>query len=201
MKIKLVSKITWLIISFLFVMNMMQAQVVIRAGVIISKQDFQNGNLNQNVDSKLGADIALITEFPAGSVVRISPELHWMQKGAKIEDLDRSVGQAIKTFNYLELPVLVKVHIGEPNGVFLFGGPSVGYLLGGTDKDGDGDRNDIDLDFYKRAEWGAHFGGGATFGPVNLDVRYILGLSNINNDDTDLEVTNRGFGAGLSVMF
>jgi len=201
MKIKMVSKVAWLIIAFLFVINMIHAQIGVRAGVNISSQDFKNGDLNQNIDSKLGADIALITEFPATGVVRISPELHWLQKGAKIEDLDRSIGQSIRTFNYLELPVLVKVHIGEPNGIFLLGGPSVGYLLGATDKDADGYNNDIDLDFYKRAEWGAHMGAGATLGPVNLDVRYILGLSNINHDDTDLEVTNRGYSAGLSVMF
>ena len=156
---------------------------------------------NQDVKSKLGADVALVADFHIGDVFSIGPEIHWMQKGAKIKDLNGSIGEISKTFNYLEIPVLIKLHFGEGVGFFVLGGPSAGYLLDGTDKDKDGTTNDIDLDFYKRAELGLHFGGGITLGPLNVDIRYILGLSNVFNNDTGVQVKNRSYGAGVSLMF
>src|SRR5690606_24984299 len=110
--------------------------------------------------------------------------------------------EVIRSLNYLEIPVLLKLHFGQDLGFFVFAGPSVGYLLDGTDKDGDGKTNDIDLDFYKRAELGAHIGGGVSIGPLKVDVRYIAGFSNIADfDDKNIEVRNSGFGAGVSFWF
>src|SRR5258706_2487906 len=126
MKNKLRISFIGLVILMTSLFNAIQAQVGFRAGVLISKQEFQNGDLNQNVKSKFGADIALVTEFPKGSPVTIGPEFHWLQKGAKIKDLSGPFGESIRTFNYLEIPVLVRIHIGP---VFVLGGPSAGYLL------------------------------------------------------------------------
>jgi len=177
-----------------------QSSVGIRAGVMSSKQEVQNGNIADDYESKLGADIAFVADFPIG-IMSISPEFHWLQKGGKIKDLNGSVGEVSRTFNYLEIPVLIKLRFGEPVGFFLLAGPSVGYLLNGTDKDQDGQTNDIDLDFYKRAEFGAHVGGGIMLGPVEVDVRYIFGLTNIFDDSIDLQITNSSIGGGVTFMF
>ncbi len=177
-----------------------QATVGIRAGVLSSKQEAQNGNIADDYKSKLGADIAFVADFPIG-IVSISPEFHWLQKGGKLKDLNGNPGEVSRTFNYLEIPLLVKLNFGKPVGFFLLAGPSVGYLLNGTDKDMDGQTNDIDLDFYKRAEFGAHVGGGLGFGPVRIDVRYIFGLTDIFDDSTDIQITNSSLGAGVSFMF
>ena len=177
-----------------------QAKVGIRAGVMSSKQEVQNGDITEDYESKLGADIAFVADFPIG-IVSISPEFHWLQKGGKIEDLSGTLGEVSRTFNYLEIPLLVKLNLGKPVGFFLLAGPSVGYLLNGTDKDMDGQTNDIDLDFYTRAEFGAHVGGGIKLGPINIDVRYIFGLTDIFDDSSDIQVTNSSLGAGVSFMF
>ncbi len=179
-----------------------QSKVGLRAGVLISKQDFQNGFPGDEVKSKLGADIALVTDFKFGKIFSLGPEFHWVQKGAKIEDLNGPIGESSRTFNYLEIPVLFKLNFGSTVGFFLMAGPSIGYLLDGTDKDGDGKTNDIDLDFYKRAELGAHVGGGVAVGPFKFDLRYIVGISDIADFDGDnIEIKNSGFGAGVSFMF
>jgi len=182
-----------------------QSKIGIRGGVLISKQQYDQGNLDVNPESKFGADIALVADIGLGtdSVVFISPEFHWLQKGAKIEDIDGTFEEATRTFNYFELPILLKFKFGGDAGLFVFGGPSIGYLFSATDKDGDGNTDDIDLDDYKRTELGAHIGGGIMLGPVNIDVRYILGFSNIADleDDDDLTIKNSGFGAGVSIMF
>ncbi len=177
-----------------------QAKVGIRAGVMSSKQEVQDGDITENYKSKLGADIAFVADFPIG-IVSISPEFHWLQKGGKIEDLSGTVGEVSKTFNYLEIPLLVKLNLGKPIGFFLLAGPSIGYLLNGTDKDMDGQTDDIDLDFYKRAEFGAHVGGGIGLGPIKLDIRYIFGLTDISDDSNDIQITNSSLGAGVTLMF
>ena len=180
-----------------------RSRVGIRAGVVISKQQFDQGDLDVNPDSKFGLDLALIAEFPLGENFAISPEFHWMQKGSKIEDINGSFPESTSTLNYLEIPVLAKFTFGDEAAFNVFFGPSLGYLFSGTDKDGDGNTNDIDLDDFNRTELGAHLGAGIRLGPVVLDVRYILGFSNIANidEDDDLEIHNRSYGAGLSIMF
>jgi len=177
-----------------------QSTIGIRAGVISSKFDVQNGDIAEDYESKLGADIALVADFPIG-IFSISPEFHWMQKGAKLQDLDGSVGDASRTFNYLEIPLLAKLNFGKKVGFFFLAGPSVGYLLNGTDKDEDGQTNDIDLDFYKRMEYGLHAGGGISIGLIRLDIRYIYGLTNVFDDDSEVEIMNTSIGAGLSLIF
>jgi len=177
-----------------------QSTVGIRAGVISSKFDVQNGDIAEDYESKLGADIALVADFPIG-IFSISPEFHWLQKGAKLKDLDGTLNDATRTFNYLEIPLLTKVTFGDEVAFFFMAGPSVGYLLNGTDKDNDGQTNDLDLDFYKRIEYGLHVGGGVQFGVVRIDLRYIFGLSNVFDDDTEVEINNTSIGAGLSLIF
>jgi hypothetical protein len=177
-----------------------QATIGIRAGVVSSKQDVQNGNIADDYESKLGADIALVADFPIG-IFSISPEFHWMQKGGKLEDLQGGAGDVSRTFNYLEIPLLFKFTFGEKTNFFLFGGPSAGYLLNGTDKDMDGNTNDVDLDFYKRAEFSLHAGGGIGLGPVRIDVRYIYGITDIFDDNTEVTVTNSSIGAGVTLVF
>lgn len=191
-----------LFISFLGSIQLMNAQssIGIRAGVMSSKQDIQDNSFIDEAGSKLGADVAFVADFPIG-ILSISPEFHWLQKGGKIEDLQGSVGEVSRTFNYLEIPLLLKLNFGKDVGFFLLAGPSVGYLLNGTDKDMDGNTNDIDLDFYKRVEYGAHAGAGLSFGPIRVDVRYIFGLNDIFDDTQDIEVTNSSVGAGVSLMF
>ena len=191
-----------LILALLSSMHLITAQstIGIRAGVISSKQDIQNNSFIDEAGSKLGADVAFVADFPIG-ILSISPEFHWLQKGGKIEDLQGSVGEFSRTFNYLEIPLLLKLNFGQKVGFFLLAGPSVGYLLNGTDKDMDGSTTDIDLDFYKRVEYGAHAGAGIGLGPIRVDVRYIFGLNDIFDDSQDIQVTNSSVGAGVSLMF
>src|SRR4030095_36827 len=200
-KLSMIKTIVLLITCVFFTISL-KAQVGFRAGLLISKQDFDNLEYG-DVESKLGADLAFVFDFPSEHPVTFSPEIHWLQKGTKVDNINGNVGESIRTFNYLEIPLMVKFHFGDGEpGFFLMGGPSFGYLLNGTDKDGDGQTNDLDLDFYKRTEVGAHFGGGIAVGPVRFDLRYILGFSNIFDDDTtEVTIKNRGYGAGIAFMF
>ena len=193
-----------------------QAEFGFRAGVNISNQEFKQGDLHIKPKSKFGLDLAFITNFPLGSVVSFAPELHWLQKGFEVEDLEFEVnGQPLlvdltSTLNYLELPLLVKFNFGETAKFFVMAGPSIGYMIGDNTKDGAG--NDVEFEDIlvltgstdediSRLELGAHLGAGVGVGPVVIDIRYILGISNLARDFPDAEVHNTGFGGGVSIMF
>lgn len=180
---------------------MAQPKIGIRAGVNISKQDFKQGSLTVEPKSKFGFDLAVVSDIPLGEVVSFGPELHWMQKGYKIEDIGGPIEELTATFNYLELPLLIKFNFGETAKFFVMGGPSVGYLLDGRTEDNDGNKEDLELDDVNRIELGAHLGAGIGVGPLVFDIRYILGISNLAKDIPDTEIHNTSFGGGVSYMF
>ena len=190
------------LICFLLLAGVLSAQssLGMRVGVINANQRIHIGDSKDELAGKLGADIALVTEFPL-FFFTLSPEIHWLQKGGKIEDLNGPFHEYARTFNYLEIPLLVKMNFGTGLGFFVFGGPSFGYLLNGTDKDQDGSTSDIDLDFYKRTEFGAHLGGGISVGPLSVDLRYMLGLTNIFEGVSSIEILNNSLGVGATLMF
>lgn len=193
-----------------------QAKFGFRAGVNITNQEFKQGDLHIKPNSKFGLDLAFIADFPLGTVVSFAPELHWLQKGFEVKDLEVEVnGQPYlvdltSTLNYLELPLLVKFNFGETNKFFVMAGPSIGYMFSDNTKDGAGNNIEFE-DILKltgstdedisRVELGAHLGAGVGLGPVIIDIRYILGISNLAKDFPDAEVHNTGFGGGVSWMF
>ncbi len=179
-----------------------QPKFGVRVGVNISKQELKSDSINVDPKSKFGLGLAVVSEFPLGEVISFAPELHWLQKGYKIDDINLPVGELTATFNYLELPLLVRANFGETAKFFVFGGPSIGSLLSGRTEDGSGNAEDLDFDDWSRFELGAHLGAGFSVGPIVVDIRYLLGISNIGNDlPDDVEIRNTGFGGGVSVVF
>ncbi|HZV69925.1 MAG TPA: porin family protein [Saprospiraceae bacterium] len=191
LKFKLIGSFIFLMFICTQIQAQADARVGIRGGVLFSNQDFKNGSLDQNTKAKLGLDLALVADFPIGEIVAISPEFHWLQKGAKIKDLTGTIAEITRTLNYLEVPVMLKLRFGTDVGFELFAGPSFGYLLDGDD--------DINLNDYKKIEIGLHAGGGVSIGPLVIDLRYLYGISNIS--DNEIEIRNNGLGAGVSLMF
>lgn len=200
LKLKMLSLVA---LSFLtFTLAEAQPKFGVRLGVNISNQEFKLDSLKVEPKSKLGLDIGVVAEFPLGKVVSFAPELHWLQKGYNVEDLeiDGNLFDFTSTLNYLELPLLVRFNFGETAKFFVMGGPSFGYLLSENTKDSDG--NDYEfLDEITRIELGAHLGAGLAVGPVIIDLRYLLGITNLAKEFPDAEVHNTGFGAGVSLMF
>ena len=171
----------------------------IRAGGIISKQDYESSSVTENPESKFGADLAILASFPiGGGFFTVQPELHWLQKGYKLEDI--STGNNVTTtLNYLELPLLLRVNFGGSLRVFGFAGPSIGFLLSGTIEGNNGTTDPTE--YLDDIEYSGYIGIGAGIGTLELDLRYMAGLSDIS-DSPDLEnVKNSSLGAGLTLKF
>jgi len=172
----------------------------IRGGGIISKTDFENtDDPAEDPQSKIGADLAVLCAIPiGGGFFMLQPELHWMQKGYKLEDIVTGDDIA-STLNYLELPLLLRLNFGGSLKIFGFAGPSIGYLL-----DGELNTATESLDateFLEQTEYNAHIGLGVGLGTFEVDVRYIAGLTDISDAENLEDVKNSSFGAGITLKF
>jgi len=168
----------------------------IRAGVVIAKNDFDNGMLDEDVKNKFGLDLAAVFDFPIGEVFSLGPEVHWVQKGYQQDGVGKT------NLDYIDIPLLVRLHFGRPVGLNVFAGPSVGFLIAGKFKPETGD--DVDIkDFYKGTNLGGVLGAAIALGPIDFDVRYNFGFGDINDnpDLSDVKVKSRSFGAGVTLMF
>jgi hypothetical protein len=188
--------ITFLIICFTLSSGF--SQIGIRAGLHMAKQEVENGNLDDQISSRAGFDIGLIVGISLTNSITIQPEVHFLQKGYKLEDL---ADESIKTLNYLEVPVTLKLNFGaNTTNFFVQMGPSLGYLIDGSLKYGDIKEDIVESD-YERLELGGLLGAGVRFGKLAVDVRYLLGISGTIKDGSDRNTYNRGLGAGVTLLF
>lgn len=197
--------------ALLFTTNLSaQMSVGGRIGVNIAKTTSEGGGFSVDTDSKAGLDIAAILNIGVSDLLSVQPELHFLQKGGKIED--DFFGQTVEskgTINYLEVPVHLKASFGtETIKGFALAGPSIGFGISGKSEDcSGGDCIETDIEFeeggLKRTDFGLSLGAGVGFavgsGQLSLDFRYLLGLANIADDD-DFEQKNKGFSIGLGYM-
>lgn len=172
----------------------------IRVGGIISRQEYEGSPVTEDPESKFGADLAILCAIPiGGGFFMLQPEIHWMQKGYKIEDAD-IYGDVTSTLNYLEVPLLARVNFGGSVKLFAFAGPSVGYLLSGTYEDELNGEKDV-KDYLDDVEYSGHIGVGVGLGTLEVDLRYIAGLSDISDSGNLSDVKNSSFGVGVTLKF
>lgn len=147
------------------------------------------------------------TGFHAGVFLRgkfdkvgIQPEiLFFTQNG----DIRSSVfGTAQESFTYLSIPLMLKFYpIG---GLNLQVGPQFGFLIDGERKYDTflGSGTEDIKDHYKSGDISVSLGGGYDFGfGLGLDVRYNLGIKDINNAANGEPVKSRVFLISLGWNF
>jgi opacity protein-like surface antigen len=180
----------------------------IRAGANIANQNWDTDGLDFEPDSKTGLYVGVIAKFDLGNNLGLRAELNFSQYGTQIDD--EFFGEQKTNINHLDIPIMIQydIPVADKLGAYLAAGPQFGYALNGT-YEFDGEEEDIDFDEeeYNRLDYGLAFGGGFGFDVANgkmlfLELRYYLGLANLNgSDDTDdITVNNRGFQVGLAFM-
>jgi hypothetical protein len=164
----------------------------IRLGVNLANQKLEALGISVTPDSKLGLLGGLYLTANVTDKFAIQPELTFSSMGSK----DTSDGEEfVAKLNYLSLPVLLRYNITENINIHV--GPQLGFLLSAKGEV-DGDSEDI-KDQYKGIDFGAAVGLGVDFGKFNGGLRYVAGLSNINDIgeidgfDLDLSVKNNSF--------
>lgn len=218
---KLIKKITFAIIAMGMAFSL-QAQVGVKAGVNFSNMLFEGDetsveDLAKNGATKFTAGLMFI--LPLSDAVAIQPELLFTQKGAK--STYKVLGEEFTndlTYNYLDIPLLLRLSLGDTHGeglgIYVNGGGYVGYALSGK-----GERSSPlgtleteftfdDEDDQSRIDFGFAVGGGLTLGNVFLDVRYAHGTNNLldddadNNNDNDFKkLQHRGLALTAGIIF
>ncbi len=194
-----------------------QLSVGVRAGVNFANQTFEAEGLSISPDGLTGLYVSIPVEIGISDKFSVQPELTYLQKGSstKFDVLGFSTESTV-TYNYLELPILAKYKFVKTDdlGVYAAAGPSFGYALGGESKVSlQGVEETTDIDFgkeefedFNRLDVALNFGAGVEYqagpGKLVLDLRYMLGLSNLNGaEDDDATTKNNGFAASIGYMF
>ena len=119
----------------------------------------------------------------------LQPELMYMLKGCKFEEVDDPLA-----LTYIDLNILGKYSIPMEGNFapYLFGGPYLGFLMSAEDPDGE----DI-KDYMKSMDYGLMIGAGFDYklesgGCILMDVRYAMGLTTIDDSEEEMDAKNTG---------
>jgi hypothetical protein len=167
-------------------------------------------------DSQTDFRVGAFAQFTIGKIFALQPEFFYSQEGAKSQDSD----PAIKlNLNYFEIPLLLMARLASresPMYPILYAGPSVAFQSrcqvtgeeGGVSVSFDCDDPILEGDVQPATtDFGLVFGGGFEILysrlTIQLDARYNLGLTNLNDSENsdEVNVKSRGwaFMLGLGI--
>jgi hypothetical protein len=159
-----------------------QAQITIggKAGLNVANQNFDTGGFNGTPDSRVSIHLGGFAVIGITDKIAFQPELMYSGKGADF-------GGNKAKLSYIDLPLLGRYSFTEMFSVHA--GPQVGILIAAKDDNG----NDI-IDGYKGLDLGFAFGGQVDL-PMGLvgGLRYVLGISDVNDLGGGTKVQNRVF--------
>ena len=188
-------------------MSFAQMQAGLKAGVNISNL---SGDDAGSPDSKTGFAFGGFFMYQFSPMFAIQPEAYYTMKGATEKmDFQGTTVDLTYTLDYIEIPVLFKFLIPiQGSGVkpAIFAGPFLGINTTAKVKaEFDGQSQEEDLTDTKSTEFGLQFGGGIGFpvgkGELGVDIRYILGLSTIDDSAEEADVKNNVININLYYGF
>ncbi len=221
-------KITFIIIVFALWNSVVQAQISIgvRTGFNLATWSYTPKNTTSNTNYTITEPLLLGFTFVMPIEVKLSnnfalqPELSFIQKGfTQKRESGSDYVQDTYIFNYLEVPLLAKIILGNKKfKVGVLAGPSFGYLVSGRDVTAYGasqkfyvynkniDFNDAINKTTNRFDIGLVLGvqpayNITDYSRIFFDARYQLGLSDIKNDSPDnTQIFNRGIGLSVGAF-
>ncbi|TGE26969.1 outer membrane beta-barrel protein [Hymenobacter metallicola] len=207
-----------------------QAQVTFgpRVGLNVADIAQDPGDGDEKADTKMlfGPQVGLTLNAQFGNL-SIQPSLLFSQKGFQTKEEETFSGTTFKSetslrLSYAEIPVNLVYTTGETEGFQIFAGPYIGigiggkykyeYSGGGINESGDdkikfaNKYGDDDTEYVRTLDLGLNAGVGYKAGPVQAQLGYGLGFSNLipnSEDDKEPEskVKNRVFQLSLSYFF
>lgn len=209
-----------------------QAQMTagLRAGVNLATYNFDYGsNLPSGVKGEQPSNATVLTigvpvQMMFGEHFGLQMELNFIQKGFRFKDESTSPTASFsfdikQVINWLELPVLAKARFGSDVGFGggLFFGPSIGYGLSGkgtttststingvSSTTSESDNLNFKDDEHSRVDLALNLGGEVNYGGIFLDVRYQIGLTNMNTTNSSSSGSNiaaRTRGLGITAGY
>jgi len=198
---------------FAFFSSNVSAQISlgVKAGVNIATVSLSDEFSPEGASEKstVGFLFGGVAQFGLSDMFSIQPEVLYYQKGY-VQEFEASAGgfDLTVTWNYLEVPVLLKANFGDSDKLNYYEGigPSMGYALDATFDDG---TNKEDIDFEQgelsRLDWSLALDAGvnvpAGSGSLMLNLRYMLGISNIKDSPDPGDAKHRGIEVSIGDLF
>ena len=171
-----------------------------KAGVNINKVQGKSYKEGFNYNFQAGGFL----QFNFSKRFGIQPEVNFVQTSSEFtddantiyDDIFRDGSQKKAKLNYLEVPLLLNINVGNSKRVKLQIGPAFGGLLKQTV-----DSLKVNGDIYKNSEWSAIGGIWIQLPFVNIGARYKLGLTNINAIDDQQKWKNQAIQVFAGITF
>ena len=154
-----------------------------KGGISISKV---SGDLTDGMSSRMGFTGGFYVSMNVSPNISIQPEAIYSMKGAEEEgyiDLIDETMKAEANFDYVEIPVLIKVTVPTQSGIAtsFYAGPAVAFKTSAKFTLSVGDESaTVDIDNAKSTDFGLVFGGGVQFpfgaSSIGIEARYSMGL-------------------------
>ena len=177
-------------------LSLAQMQIGPKAGLNIANL---SGDDVEDTDSKTGFSGGVFFMYKLSNMFAIQPEAYYTMKGATEKlDFEGVTVDVTYSFDYIEIPLLFKLLIPIENSSInpaIFAGPFVGFNTTAKVKaEAEGQSEEQDLEDVKSTEFGLAFGGGLGFpvgtNELGFDVRYILGLSTLDDSADEADIKN-----------
>jgi Outer membrane protein beta-barrel domain len=187
-----------------------EVHVGVLAGVNVARLHFSEEDPDLDLRSKTFLATGAVVEVALTRGLSLQLEPMYIQKGGRLEirDFFGEDASASLRFSYIELPALLKyAKATGPVRPYLIAGPSVAYRVGGVTlrDEATGEEEEPEDADENIGKWdvGLGAGGGLQF-PVGrstlfVEARYTWGLSNINEEDEEFQIKNRGVQVLLGV--
>lgn len=172
------------------------------AGVNIAELQFNMEDPDVSLHSQSLLAVGAVVEIGLSRHLSLQLEPMYLQKGGKVDirDFFGEDASASLRLSYVELPVLLK--LSKPSGrarPYVIVGPSVGYRTGIRSRDEvtgeEQDSTDAD-EMLEKWDFGVAAGGGLAVpvgrASVFVEGRYTWGLVNLNKEDEEFTMNNRG---------
>lgn len=171
------------------------------AGVSIANFRGNKSAIGNQTDWKPGLTIGGFYNYSSKTGFGFSGQLLFTQLGAQINNKTNEIN-----LNYIQVPLLATFFFGKYGANVrpkIFLGPSLNFLVGAKDKDGNNLSPDSNNRVYNPFDLGLTFGAGLNIKLqrkiwLNLDARYGLGLLDVSADNNKMMNSNFGINAGLS---
>jgi hypothetical protein len=160
----------------------------------VNLYNIHNDN-NAELDNSVGFHLGLLAHIHLANQFAMQPEVVFSTQGANHSNgnLDTDIN-----LNYVNVPLLFQYMFD--NGFRLQAGPQLGFLVSAKSKIGDTSTDTKDN--FEGVDLGASVGMSYVSPPsgFGFDVRYNIGLSNINENST-VNSNNRGLQLGVFYLF
>jgi hypothetical protein len=151
---------------------------------------------NELMSSKMGMQFGFATTIPFGDVVQLRTGAIYNQKGATLDIPGNDLTLAV---DYLEVPADFAFMLGG-GGFALSAGPYFAFLMSSTVTNADGESED--WEDVSAMDIGLNFGASFTIAESSIiDVRYGMGLTNLNTDTDALAGEDVWLNGCLSVSY